>query len=105
MRRLAVAMLLGIVTVAGAVRPRAAPAATDAAGTLAEQLKTGLRVQSPRDVAFCDEVARLVRSGRLPAQVVDATYVWAIRRGRKYPFPAFEHALRVKAERLDVRLP
>ena len=79
--------------------------AADGVETLAEQLKTGLRVKAPADVAFCDEVARLVRIGRLPADVVDGTYVWAIRRGKKYPFPAFAAALRLKAERLGVRLP
>ncbi|MFM7107137.1 MAG: hypothetical protein ACKOZU_00755 [Planctomycetaceae bacterium] len=80
-------------------------AAADPMRTLAEQLKTGLRVQAPGDAAFCDEVARLVRVGRLPADLVDGTYIWAIRRGKKYPFPAFAHAMRLKADRLGVRLP
>jgi len=104
MRTLAILVGLALAT-AAAAPPTVARAATDAVETLAEQLKTGLRVQAPRDVAFCDEVARLVRVGRLPAQLVDATYIWAIRRGRKYPFPAFEHALRLKADRLGIRLP
>jgi hypothetical protein len=99
---IAIAFGLALPTTA-AVCP--AVAATDAIETLAEQLKTGLRVQAPGDVAFCDEVARLVRAGRLPAEIVDATYAWAIRRGRKYPFPAFAAALRIKADRLGVRLP
>ena len=80
-------------------------AAGDAIETLADQLKTGLRAQAPGDAAFCDEVARLVQVGRLPADLVDATYTWAVRRGRKYPFPAFASALRLKADRLGVRLP
>ena len=71
---------------------------------LAERLKTGLRVQAPADVAFCDAVARSVQEGRLPAKVVDATYLWAVNRGRKYPFPAFEQALRIKAARLGAAL-
>jgi len=71
---------------------------------LAERLKAGLRVQVPRDTAFCDTVARLVHEGRLPGQVVDSTYLWAVSRGRKYPFPAFEQALRIKAARLNVPL-
>jgi hypothetical protein len=104
MRSLAILVGLSLAAVVAA-RPLVALAATDSVETLAEQLKTGLRVQAPRDVAFCDEVARLVRVGRLPAELVDATYVWAIRRGRKYPFPAFELALRLKADRLGIRLP
>ena len=101
----AIVILVGLVLATVTTPPRGAVAATDAIETLAGQLKTGLRVKAPDDVAFCDEVARLVRVGRLPAELVDGTYVWAIRRGRKYPFPAFEAALRVKAERLGVRLP
>ena len=102
MRAALVAVVLGLALPA-AVAPRCV--AADPMQTLAEQLKTGLRVRDPRDVAFCDEVARLVRFGRLPADVVDGTYMWAIRRGRKYPFPAFAAALRVKAGRLGVNLP
>lgn len=105
MRTAAIAILIGLVIPASAARSRDAAAATDAVETLADQLKTGLRAQAPQETAFCDEVARLVRVGRLPVDLVDATYVWAIRRGRKYPFPAFAHALRLKADRLGVRLP
>ena len=103
MRAALIAFALGL-----AVRASVAPApcvAADPMRTLAEQLKTGLRVQAPGDAAFCDEVARLVRVGRLPSDLVDGTYVWAIRRGKKYPFPAFAQALRLKADRLGVRLP
>lgn len=104
MRSTLIALALGLALPTFVAVPPSV-AATDVIETLAEQLKTGLRVQAPGDVAFCDEVARLVRVGRLPAEVVDATYTWAIRRGKKYPFPAFAAALRVKADRLGVRLP
>lgn len=104
MRSAAIVLLFGMALSASAAPPRPGTVA-GAVETLAEQLKTGLRVQAPRDATFCDEVARLVRVGRLPADLVDATYVWAIGRGRKYPFPAFAHALRIKADRLGVRLP
>jgi hypothetical protein len=49
-------------------------------------------------------VAQLVHEGRLPGKVVDSTYLWAVSRGRKYPFPAFEQALRIKAAKLNVAL-
>ncbi|MFM9059744.1 MAG: hypothetical protein ACKOSQ_11590 [Planctomycetaceae bacterium] len=104
MRSTVVAIALGAAVPVAASVPHAV-AAADAVETLADQLKTGLRVQAPGDVEFCDEVARLVRIGRLPAKLVDGTYVWAIRRGKKYPFPAFAAALRLKAARLGVRLP
>ena len=71
---------------------------------LEDRLKTGLRVQSPRDVTFVETVALRVREGRLPEHLVDSTYLWAVRRGKKYPFPAFEHVIRLKAQRLGVSL-
>jgi len=83
------------------------PAAERAPGhvaDLADRLATGLRVKAPADVAFCDRVADLVRAGKLPVQVVDGTYTWAIGRGKKYPFPAFQHVIRLKAAKLGVPL-
>jgi hypothetical protein len=49
-------------------------------------------------------VIEAVRTGAIPAQVVDSTYLWAVRRGKKYPFPAFQYAIRAKAERLGISL-
>ena len=71
---------------------------------LTDRLTTGLRVRDPDDVAFCERVAWLVRQGRLPAGLVDSTYTWAIQRGRKHPFPAFEHVIRLQAAKLGVPL-
>lgn len=97
-------LLALVVAAAGtaAAEPPASP--RPAVVELAERLKAGLRVQVPRDTAFCDQVARLVYEGRLPGKVVDSTYLWAVSRGRKYPFPAFEQALRIKAAKLNVAL-
>ncbi|MFM8291720.1 MAG: hypothetical protein ACKOC4_08485 [Planctomycetia bacterium] len=79
-------------------------ATRDAIASLEERLTAGLKARTPAEVAFCARVAELVRTGRLPAQIVDSTYLWAVRRGRKYPFPAFQYALRAKAEKLGVTL-
>jgi hypothetical protein len=84
-----------------------APAGERAPGSitdLADRLATGLRVKAPADVAFCEQVAERVQEGKLPAEVVDATYTWAIGRGKKYPFPAFQHVIRLKAAKLGVPL-
>ena len=86
------------------VQPAAAERAPGSVADLADRLATGLRVKAPADVAFCEQVADLVREGKLPEQVVDATYTWAIGRGKKYPFPAFQHVIRLKAAKLGVRL-
>lgn len=96
-------MILAL-TMPTAIRAAEPTAGRQAIASLEERLKAGLRVQTPVDVAFCDRVVELVRTGKLPAQVVDSTYLWAVRRGRKYPFPAFRQAIRLKAERLGVSL-
>ena len=84
------------------VQPAAAERAPGSVADLADRLATGLRVKAPADVAFCEQVADLVREGKLPEQVVDATYTWAIGRGKKYPFPAFQHVIRLKAAKLEL---
>ena len=86
------------------VQPAAAERAPGSVADLADRLATGLRVKAPADVAFCEQVADLVREGKLPEQVVDATYTWAIGRGKKYPFPAFQHVIWLKAATLGVPL-
>ena len=104
MRGILLALVVALATAGPlAADPPAAP--RPAVIELAERLKAGLRVQVPRDTAFCDLVAQRVHEGRLPGKVVDSTYLWAVSRGRKYPFPAFAAALRIKADRLGVRLP
>lgn len=109
LRAVALATLAVLLTMVGSspIGPPASAVAADprpGVADLAERLKVGLRVQAPADVAFCDAVARSVAAGRLPRQVVDATYIWSLGRGRKYPFPAFEHVIRIKAARLGVSL-
>lgn len=108
-RRVVIDLVTIVVCAAGAVACGDVARADDPAPRtgmtdIAEWLKAGLRVQAPADVAFCDTVARLVVEGRLPRQVVDGTYAWSLQRGRKYPFPAFEHVIRIKAARLGVGL-
>lgn len=101
-----VALVFTLVLLPGpaAVPLRAAEPTAEGVGDLAERLTTGLRVKALADVAFCERVAGLVRDGRLPADVVDATYTWALARGKKHPFPAFQHVMRLKATKLGVPL-
>jgi hypothetical protein len=111
MRRTAFASALLITLVAGASPgtgradgPAIPAPPTAGTASLEDRLKTGLRVRAPRETKFIETVALRVREGRLPAKLVDSTYIWAIQRGRKYPFPAFEHVIRLQAERLNVPL-
>ena len=98
-------LLLGLsLALTGATRGDEPATARGAIASLEERLKAGLKVRAPADVAFCDRVTEAVRRGEIPSQVVDSTYLWAVRRGKKYPFPAFQVAIRAKAERLGVSL-
>ena len=104
-RRFLLLPLLGLTLALPAASRATEPAtARGAIASLEERLKAGLKVRAPADVAFCDRVIEAVRAGEIPAQVVDSTYLWAVRRGKKNPFPAFQVAIRVKAERLGVNL-
>ena len=83
-----------------------APATEDGktAVTLDSRLTTGLNARRPDDVEFVERVAEMVRTGQLPAKVVDSTFLWAIRRRQSYPFPAFQKALRIQADRLGIAI-
>ena len=72
--------------------------------SLEDQLNTGLKTRRPEETDFVEEVARLVNEGKLPRKLVDSTFSWAVRRRQTYPFPAFERALRLQADRLGVGL-
>lgn len=104
--RITVTVLAVLIGIAGSLPVGRTADSQSQGGTapLAERLKTGLRVQLPGDEEFCDRVATMVATGRLPAKLVDATYIWSLQRARKYPFPAFEQALRLKAAKLGIRL-
>lgn len=77
---------------------------TKTEASLADRLTTGLRVRRPEDVEFVERLAEQVRRGRLPAKLVDSTYLWAIRRRQTYPFPAFQRAITIQADRLGIEL-
>ncbi len=100
----ALALVLSVAVAALAATRADDSSPRSAVASLEDRLKSGLRVQAPQDADFCDRVVRLVRDGDLPAQVVDSTYLWAVRRGKQYPFPAFKFALQAKAAKLGVRL-
>jgi len=72
--------------------------------SLEDQLNTGLKARRPEETEFIGEVTRLVNEGKLPRKLVDSTFIWAVRRRQTYPFPAFERALRLQADRLGVGL-
>jgi hypothetical protein len=98
---------LVLLLVSVATRPSSAldgPTLQKKQASLEDRLVTGLRVQRPADVAFVENVAQAVDRGQLPGKLVDSTYLWAVRRAKKYPFPAFAEALRLQASRLGITL-
>jgi hypothetical protein len=101
-RPLLAALLIGLAPLAAT--PAAEPAKPGTVLGLADRLKTGLKARRPEETAFLDEVARLVRAGELPVKLVDSTYLWAIQRQQKHPYPLFERALRIQAGRIGVEL-
>ncbi len=73
---------------------------------LQDLLEKGLRARLPREFRFIRRVVRLVEQGKLPLPMVISTFEWARRQvvGRKYPFPYFERALRLRARRIGVTI-
>jgi len=71
---------------------------------LKDQLKNGLRVRRPGDLAFIDTVVEQVELGRLPLPLVKSTFQWARTKMIRYPFPYFAKALRIRAGKLGIKL-
>ena len=80
------------------------PAETRTAASIEDRLTIGLKARRPEDVAWLERVAGMVREGRMPAKVVDSTYLWALRRRQAYPFPSFRRALELQADRLGIEI-
>jgi hypothetical protein len=69
---------------------------------LKDQLYFGLRTFLPEQQAFLDSVIAKVDSGEIPRAMVNVVFVWAKKRNPKIPFPYFEVALRLLAEKRGV---
>lgn len=102
-----VAGMLSVTTLEPRARADDVASATDdgkTAVTLESRLTTGLKARRPEDVEFVERVAEMVRTGQLPAKIVDSTFLWAVRRRQSYPFPAFQRALRIQADHLGIAI-
>jgi hypothetical protein len=73
--------------------------------SLKDQLKFGLRVTTPQQEAYIDQVVLLVDQGQLPRSLVNIVYRWAIERNPRVPLPYFQIALRTLAERRGITVP
>ena len=110
--RLRPAVIVLVSLLASGPMPRAAtaaempdgdvPAARNTVQSLETRLKNGLQARLPRENRFVADVVDHVHAGRLPQKLVDSTYLWAVQRKPRYPFAAFEKALRIHAAKLGV---
>lgn len=69
---------------------------------LQEQLEAGLKARLPAEFAFIARVVDLVQQGEFSEELVKSVFTWARRKNKRVPFPYFERAMRIIAERLDV---
>ncbi len=71
---------------------------------LKDQLEKGLRARRPEEFAFIARVLQMVDEGTLPLELVKGTFQWARKKAdlKKYPFPYFEQALRIRAKRIGI---
>ena len=69
---------------------------------LYDQLRLGLKVQRPQDLAIIKKVVELTEQGRLPYSMVVGTFQWARKKPVKYPFPYFYKALQLRAKKIGV---
>jgi len=80
--------------------------------SLADQLRTGLKVKTKADKGLIAAVVKAVEEGRLPRALVDSTFLWsrerAKRRSRKRelrPIVYFQPALVLRAKKMGLKLP
>jgi hypothetical protein len=72
---------------------------------LKDQLYYGLRLWLPEQQAFVDDIVARVDAGELPRSMVNVVFVWSRKRRPKTPYPYFELAMRLLAEKRGVILP
>lgn len=72
---------------------------------LRDQLVFGLRTTQTGQQAFLDHVIARVEAGDIPRSMVNVVFVWARKRNPRIPYPYFEIALRLLAERRGVVFP
>jgi hypothetical protein len=85
------------------------PLATEAGGgiivaDLEQQLTAGLKLRRDQEKAFVDAVISHVEQKRLPVSLVKSVFHWSRRKNPKVPYPYFERAMRLTAEKIGVEI-
>jgi len=91
--------------VSGIAPPSGSPTPTPGVtiADLEQQLKSGLKARRPVEFDFIHLVVVKVKNGNLPIDLVQSTYLWAIRH-KPYPYPYFERGLRERAAKAGYAL-
>jgi hypothetical protein len=72
---------------------------------LEDQLMNGLRVVTPDQRNYINQVVALVDQGQLPRAMVNVIYKWSLKRNPRVPLPYFQIALQALAERRGISVP
>lgn len=89
---------------AAALLTTAAFAADGEVASLKDTLRFGLKCRRDVEFEFVDKVVDRVYAGQLPQDLVLNTMRYAQKKRTDIPFPYFEAALRLQAEKLGVDL-
>ncbi len=76
----------------------------DDIASLRDTLRAGLKCRRDEEFEFVDKVIELVIAGKLPTELVLNTMRYAQGKRTDIPFPYFEAALRLRAEKIGVDL-
>jgi hypothetical protein len=71
--------------------------------TLKTTLEKGLKARRPVEFEFIANVVSLVDNGTLPKSVVETSFLFA-RDKQPWPYPYFERALKLNAQKLGITL-
>ena len=66
---------------------------------LVDQLKAGLKARKPSEHLFIERVGKMVEERVLPVSMVLGIFSYARKKHSRYPFPYFQQALRIRAEK------
>ena len=102
---LAAVLTVGLLIDAAQSAPTADPKIAPGGITLKEALEKGLKARRKSEFAYIKLVIKKVEEGKLPAKLVERTFLWARDNHQPYPMPYFEKALQIQAKKIGVSLP
>ncbi len=70
----------------------------------AEKMKVALHTAAPQENGFIDYVVAQVQKNKLPADLVESTFLWALKKPEKRRFYYFKCALVLRAAERGIKL-